>query len=240
MGSEIQLTTISKLTNFAAFVIVAAHAAPVFAVPELKLSSGASSVDILDTSGTDSCPVADCVTYIGAVGSWQVNVTTGLEGELPFFELSSIDAIRTGGQKSPLTISFSDDGLTLPSSFIFDVGGTLSSTSSKPVITFEAWTDTVKFGQANEIGSILTFHTQAFSGTTKGSVGAGNSAATIGVVIDLGSLNARGAMSFDAALTSDIGGGAAGGPVPEPGSISMLGGALLMMGAALRRRTKRD
>ena len=228
------LTRISKFASVV-FLIVPAYAPLAFAVPELKLSSGAASVDLLDASVKDACPVADCVTYIGAVGSWQVDVTTGLEGELPFFELSSINAIRTGGQKSPLTISFSDDGLTLPPSFTFDVGGTLSSTSSNPVITFQAWTDTVKFGKTNEIGSILTFHTSAFSGTTNGAVGAGNSATTIGVVIDLGSLNAKGAMSFDAGLTSDLAGGPGGGPVPEPASISMLGGALLIVGAAIRR-----
>jgi len=225
----------SKLTALAVVLMVTACAPSALAVPELRLSSGAASVDLLDASGIDSCPVGDCVTYIGAVGSWQVNVTTGLEGELPFFELHSINAIRSGGQAAPLSISFSDNGLTLPSSFTFDVGGTLSSTSSKPVITFQAWTDTVKFGKANEIGSILTFHTSAFSGTTNGAVGAGNSATTIGVVIDLGSLNAKGAMSFDAGLTSDVAGGPGGGPVPEPASISMLGGALLIVGAGIRR-----
>jgi len=223
------LTGINKLTNFALLLIIAAYAPSAFAVPELKLSSGGATVDILEASVKDSCPVADCVTYIGAVGSWQVDVTTGIEGGLPFFDINSINAIRSGGQKSPLTISFSDDGLTLPGAFVFDVGGTLSSTSSKRVISFQAWTDTVKFGHAHEIGSILTFHTTPFSGTTKGSTGSKNSALTIGAYIDLGALNAKGAMSFDASLTP---------VVPEPASISMLGGALLLLGSALRRQMK--
>ena len=225
------MTQMTKLTALAVFLMVASYAPSAFALPELKLSSGATSVDIKDASSKDSCKVADCVTYIGAVGSWQVDVTTGLEGDIPFFDLNSLNAIRSGGQKSPLTIYFSDDGLTLPSAFVFDVGGTLSSTSSKRVISFQAWTDTVKFGHAKEIGSILTFHTTPFSGTTKGSTGAKNSAVTIGAFIDLGSRNAKGAMSFDAALTP---------VVPEPASISMLGGALLLMGAALRRPLKRN
>ncbi len=220
------MTKMSSLTASAVFLMVAACAPSAFAVQELKLSSGAASVDLLDAGVKDACTVADCVTYVGAVGSWQVNVTTGVEGGMPFFDVSSINSIRSGGQKAPLSISFSDNGLTLPSSFIFDVGGTLSSTSSKAVITFGAWTDTVKFGHANEIGSILTFHKTPFSGTTKGSTGAKNSATTIGVLIDLGALNAKGTMSFDAALTP---------AVPEPASIAMLGGALLLMGSTLRR-----
>jgi len=225
------------MTALAIFLMVAACAPSAFAVPELTLSSGVASVDLLDAGVKDACTAADCVTYIGAVGSWQVNVTTGVEGGVPFFDLSSLNAIRSVGQKAPLSISFSDNGLTLPSSFTFDVGGTLSSTSSNAVITFGAWTDKVKFGHANEIGSALTFHTTPFSGTTTGSTGTGNSATTIGVLIDLGALNAKGAMSFNATLTSETGGGggAGGSPVPEPASISMLGGALLLTGSALRR-----
>ena len=226
------MNRLSELTSLAVFLISTSVFVPsAFAIPELKLSSGAASVDILDAAVKDSCNVADCVTYIGAVGSWQVDVTTGMEGGIPFFDLHSLNSIRSGGQKSPLTISFSDDGLTLPSALVFDVGGTLSSTSSKRVITFQAWTDTVKFGHAKEIGSVLTFHTTPFSATTKGSTGTKHSAVTIGAVIDLGSINAKGTMSFGAALTP---------VVPEPATISMLGGALLLMGSALRRGKTRN
>ena len=217
------------ITTLAVLLITASFAPSAFAVSELKLTSGIVTIDILDISSKDSCKVADCVTYNGAVGSWQVDVTTGLEGVLPYFELNSLNAIRSGGQKAPLTISFSDDGLKLPSSFVFDVGGTLSSTSTKQVITLQAWTDKVKFGHAKEIGSPLTFHTSAFAGSTKGPTGTKNTAVTIGAFIDLGHLNAKGAMGFGAQLDPDP-------AVPEPASISMLGGALLLMGTALRRR----
>src|SRR5690242_12975868 len=221
----------NKWVPLAASLMITSFAPSAFAIPELRLSSGGTTVSDLDASGKDSCKVADCVTYSGGVGSWQVNVTTGLEGGLPFFDLHSVNAIKSGGQKSPLIISFSDDGLTLPSGFVLDVGGTSSSTSSKRVITFQAWTDNVKFGHAKEIGSPLTFHTTPFSGTTKGSTGPNHSALTLVAIIDLGALNAKGTMSFDAALTS---------VVPEPASVSLLGGALLLMTAVLRRRMKRD
>ena len=212
------------MKHIALTVILAASVPSLFATAELELISGATTVNILDGSGLDSYPTAGVVTYIGAVGGWDINVTTGLEGDLPFFDLVSVDSTKS--QTGPLLIFFSDDGLKLPEGFILNVGGTASSTGSQTV-GFGAWTGNGKFDISNPIGTGLTFNTTAFSGSTHGWVAPGDDSVTIGAFIDLGNGNA-GTASFDAALDS----------VPEPASISLLGGVLLVLGTLARRGRK--
>ena len=211
-------------------LLVAAYAPSAFATAELKLSAGASSVDVLDGSALDSNPAAGVVTFIGSVGNWTVNVSTGVEGSTPLLDLNSVDSTSGHPQLNPIVISFSDDGLTLSSSLAFAAGGTVT-TAGTPTVTFQAFTGTSKFDTSNQVGSTLTFHTAGYSGSTSGSSG-GNSSATIVATIDLGSSTAFGGGSFDSSLDT-IGG------TPEPASISMLGGVLLILGGALRRKIKK-
>ncbi len=219
-------------------LLVAAYAPSAFATAELKLSSGASSVDILDGSGLDSNPSAGVVTFIGTVGNWTVNVSTGAEGTVPFFDLGSVNSTAGLPQLNPIVISFSDDGLALPAGFTLTAGGTVSSAATTTV-TFAGFTGSSKFDTSHQIGSTLTFHTSPppvsnpFSGSTSGSVVSGDTSATIIASIDLGAPTAFGSGSFDAAFDTT------GSKVPEPASISMLGGVLLVLGGALRRRIQK-
>jgi len=227
-----------KVVVLTAF-LAATYAPAAFATAELKLSSGASSVDILDGGVGDANPAAGAVTFIGAVGNWTVNVSTGTEGTTPFFDLGSVNSTAGLPQVSPIVMSFSNDGLTLPSGFTLTAGGTVSSAATTTV-TFAAFTGTSKFDTSDQIGSTLTFHTtpppisNAYSGSTTGSVVSGDTSATLVASIDLGSSTAFGGGSFDAALDTITVGG-----TPEPASISMLGGVLLILGGALRRKIKK-
>ena len=215
-----------KVVVLATF-LAATYAPSAFATAELKLTTGASTVDILDGGLGDACLSADCVTFIGALGSWTINVTTGSEGLL-FLDLNSVNQV-SGGQTDPITLAFSDDTTPPPAiGFKFEAGGTVAS-NQVPTVTFNAYTDIVKFGTTNQIGSTMTFHTSPFAGTTTGTPGAGDLATTIVVSIDLGK-GAKGQASFDTGLASNV---------PEPASISMLGGVLLILGGALRRRMKK-
>jgi hypothetical protein len=218
-----------KVVVLATF-LAATYAPSAFATAELKLTTGASTVDILDGGLGDACLSADCVTFVGALGSWTINVTTGTEGLL-FLDLNSVNQVA-GGQTDPITLAFSDDATPppqLPVSFVFEAGGTVAS-NQVPTVTFNAYTDIVKFGTTNQIGSTMTFHTSPFSGTTTGAAAPGDLATTIVVTIDLGK-GAKGQASFDTGLATTN--------VPEPASISMLGGVLLILGGALRRRMKK-
>ena len=218
-----------KVVVLATF-LAATYAPAAFATAELKLTSGASSVDIIDGTGSDVCGTADCVTFSGILGSWKINVTTGLQDGIPFFDLNSVNSTGTGTQVDPILLSFSNDGLALPPQFILSAGGTVSTTKvGLETISFNAYTDTVKFGTAHSVGS-LTFHSSPFSGTgALTNAGAGDTAVTLNAWIDL-TKGGKGTVSFDAALDS----------VPEPASVTMLGGVLLILGGALRRRIKKS
>jgi len=221
-------------------LLVAVYAPSAFATAELKLSSGGSSVDIVDGGAGDASATAGVVTFIGTVGNWTLNVTTGSEGSTPFFDLGSVNSTGGEPQLNPIVMSFSDDGLTLPSGFTLTAGGTVSSAATTTV-TFSAFTGSSKFDTTHQIGSTLTFHTSpppisnAYSGSTNGLVVSGDTSATLVASIDLGSPTAFGGGSFDAALDTitTVGG------TPEPASISMLGGVLLILGGALRRKIKK-
>src|SRR5438094_6910717 len=84
LGGEI---TIMKNVVVLAIFLAATYAPSAFATAELKLTTGASTVTIVDGAATDTCGTSDCVTFNGALGSWKVNVTTGLEDGVPFFDL---------------------------------------------------------------------------------------------------------------------------------------------------------
>lgn len=218
-----------KLVVLAA-LLVTTYAPSAFATAELKLSSGLSSVDILDGAINDGCAAADCVTFSGSVGSWTINVTTGIQGTTPFFDLSSVNV--TGGQLAPITMAFSEDSLDFSINgrqATLNVGGTVST--NKPgleTVSFAAYSDTVKFGTAHQVGSTLAFHSSPFAGSTSGSIGLTDTAMTLTSTIDL-TRAAKGTVSFDAAVDT----------VPEPASVTMLGGVLLILTGMLRRGFKK-
>src|SRR5579859_2598941 len=126
-------TIMKKMVVLTAF-LAATYVPSAFATAELKLSSGASSVDVLDGSLLDSNPLPGVVTFIGAVGSWTVNVSTGVEGSTPLLDLNSVDSTAGKAQGSPIAISFSEDGLALTSELAFAAGGTVSS-GTTPTVT---------------------------------------------------------------------------------------------------------
>jgi len=188
------------------------------ASPELQLTSGATTVTIAEGSAGDKCPDPSCTTFIGPIGEWDINVTTGVDGggTIPFLDLDSIDAIRTGAEVNPITVMYSVDTLSFvnPDYLQEAFGGTTSSGD----VTFSVWTGSTEFALTHEIGPTLTFTGGAFSGIESEGIPPGDSTMTIVATIDLGKGNS-GAASFDATVNA----------VPEPATVVLLGVALLML-----------
>src|SRR5262245_18482062 len=87
-------------------VVPAAHAAPT-----LSLSAdGAAPTFCADNASCDLNPVLGAVTYLGSVGAFQINVTTGLSKPLltggnPLMDLNTVNVVSGGPHE--LVIMFS-------------------------------------------------------------------------------------------------------------------------------------
>jgi len=206
--------------------ILASYVPLAYATPELTLSDGMGhSVDIVDGGLGDACPMADCVTFVGAIGNWSLNVTTGLDGSASapaIIHLNSADtAVANAGT---LTLVFSDTGFSaMPPGFLFtaSVFGTAGFNGS-----FSMFGDAgnTLFAETTQIGSTLDL-TGSGTKSVVGSNGLG-SLYSLTEVVTLSFNNNAGNASFDAGLEA----------VPEPGSIVLLGMAL--MGCAVVSRRK--
>lgn len=226
---------LNGLTVAAMLGLVALVGAPqAYATAELRLSDGVNSVDITDNAGPGTCVgivAADCVdkngganvvTFIGTIGSWTVNVSTGASHGAVVGTDLDLNSVNSTTGASTLTITFSDTGFAVGNTgYGFHVGGTLQGPIT---VSYSEFAGATKFATTTQIGTTLTFSSSPFSGSTTGA-GAG------GALTERAILTATGAAStsFDAALT----------PVPEPTSIALFGGMLLFTVNAIRRRSRR-
>jgi len=208
------------------------------ATMEITLTNGASSVTVQDGGANDSCAAVNCVTFSGSVGNYSINVSTGINSTglfNPFLDLNSVNVVLpaiAGGPAGPpgtLVIMGSANGYTAATpNFSFHVSGTPPAGWGTSFAAYGGNSNTL-FDMSNQIGSTLSFPTTGlpFVGMTGG---LGNTANPYSLTI-AASINASasGTASFDAALNA----------VPEPVSVSMLGGVLLLTASALRRKFAR-
>ena len=135
----------------------------------LYLSDGTipGTVTILDGTALDSNPLPGVVTFVGTLGVFNLNVTTGAtKPTLPLVEMD-LNSINNASAAGILTIKFSDTGYNLPmNGAVFNAGGTLPTGASA---IFDAYYDNgnVLFGTAGAIGAGLVFGPGpiAFSGS---------------------------------------------------------------------------
>ncbi len=98
---------------FGAGVFILAATPSARAVPTLELISGGQTITISAGSMQDMSANPDEVTYLGSVGNFTINITTGEVGgstAYPTLDISSLDATNLGSNGGTLTILFSDVG----------------------------------------------------------------------------------------------------------------------------------
>src|SRR5579863_10090421 len=104
------MTRFSKLGLLLAAGAMAFVATPrASATVELIMNDGAGhTVDVSENCGTG------CVSFNGALGNWNINITSGTStpGEAPEIDLNSIDHRNAGALGQTLTIEVSDNVFT--------------------------------------------------------------------------------------------------------------------------------
>jgi hypothetical protein len=221
-----RLSVLAMMAMALAFFCTPAHA-----VLEMKVTDGTTSVDILDGGVGDLCGVVNCVTFIGPIGGWAINVHTGKSKTAAGLDLIDLnfDATKISGS-AKLTISLSDDGFSPASpGFLMQIGGTQNAGGSIAASLFGG-NSNLKFDMSQQDGVTLTSSISPFALTqTTGNVGKTSPySLTQVVVLDYGS--GTGETTGDYSVVG----------VPEPASVAMFGGMLLATFGAIRRRMRRS
>jgi hypothetical protein len=178
-----------------------------------------------DNSPLDSNPAVGAITFIGAIGSWTLNVTTGVSkpvigsAEAPHMDLSSFNAETTsaGGR---LRFGVSDIDFTGEGGLALNVGGTTGGT-----ISFDLWgaDDNNYFSAGQFITGFTPFSGPAFSGSTGGTFDATDTF-SLTVLADIFHTGVA-ATSFNAEVK-----------VPEPGTLILLGSGLIILAGYGRKK----
>jgi hypothetical protein len=188
---------------------------------------GSLTGDVL--SGTDGT-----IFVTGSIGGWSITYSVGVSNSPslePFaLDVGSLTASCTGtcSGAGALSLAYSDINFNpAPSSFQTDYSTTMtgSGTGTTSESAYFSNTNTL-FAQTTLIGTVGPF-TGTNAGTATGGVGA---TAPYSLTL-VQTFSATGTKSFsnDGSLTG----------VPEPASVSMLGGVLLVAVTAIRRKMRR-
>lgn len=243
MRGKYQVVLLAVLAASVLILPTAARAGTNFG---LQLSSGGSTATICDNNADfagctsnqpDSNPGTDAITFIGSVGGWSSNVSTGLTNpvvSLPLLLEFNNTSVATSGA-APITLLLSVTGLTGPIGnvpFLNNMTG--NNQFAGTTVTVQSWlstTNTAFCASTTCNGGSGTLVTSAtYTGANFGSIvggiantGSGPYSVTLAITID--SHGVAETTSFDDFLS-----------IPEPATLSVLGAGLLALGTGLRRK----
>lgn len=208
---------------FTALALAAVPAAN--AAPSLSFTvDGGLTVICPDGGVCDLNGAPGVVTFIGAVGAFDINVTTGVgAGVSPTFlmDLNSIN-LQTGGGAHSLVIGLSDTGFTQLGQINGVWGGTLSGLGTVSASAFAGAGNTL-FENGMALGSLGPFAGPLVGGTFSGA----SPAAGPYSLSQYLTISTTGATSYSGDFELKI---------PEPSVLALAGIALFGAGVASRRR----
>ena len=189
------------------------------------LTTAGFDVTVTDQGVGDMSTTAGVILFSGPVGSFFINVSTGVNNTtlgsalIPSLDLNSINFTMGTGS---LDVYLTDTGFTALGPALMAIGGV---TAGK--VTYSAWADAsnVAFATGNPLG-IVGPYSGAFSGTT-GTLGLAASSALYSLTQQVSIVHTTaGATSFNATVV-----------VPEPMTPALLGLGLIGVAAFARRRS---
>lgn len=182
-----------------------------------------------DGAACDINSNAGVVTFTGSFGPFAVNVTTGVTKPVypgTHMSLSSVNMQVADPGSHTLVMMFSETGFGEMADFVADFGGTLTDNGS--TIAAAGYFDAANalFNQGMFIGSTGPLSGMAFDKSFNGT-GSGSALYSMTQVL---TLQTTGPTNFSGNFELQT--------VPEPASMTVLGGALLLTMIAVRRKTR--
>lgn len=222
------------------------------ATPILRIESLSTIFQITDNGAGDLDPTAGVIAFSGAVGAYNINVTTGLSTPVvgspstAVMDLNSV-SVTSLGSTAPLTITFGDTGFSLPVAvpgFITPtahIGGTLASGATLDVASYINLADASPLPAALVPGAVVIpagslellsalYDTAAFSDSGSAGVWYAGDPFSLFTEVSLTMPSAGSVSSFDVTTTV---------PVPEPVTVTLVGSTLCGMAWQRRRRRHR-
>src|SRR5688572_11527212 len=104
-----------KLTRCFFTLVLALGAAQAHAIPQLRLTTNTgATVTVTDGGAGDSSATDGLVVFMGALGDWNVNVTTGISRPIigselvPMLDLNSLNVTSNSGPAGSIKLELTD------------------------------------------------------------------------------------------------------------------------------------